>query len=151
MNKAVFLFMWLILAAACNPKASNEAESGARNDDLADMEAQVLAVHDEVMPRMSDINRLSSQLRKIKESAGQTAEGQPATIEGLDETLLALRNGEQSMMDWMKNYGEAKANVSADGLKAFYLSELEKIKKVKEDMLSSIDAANAWLATHPAG
>ena len=151
MNKLVFLLLWLIVAVGCNPKSSSTAETDTHGDDMAALEAQVLAVHDEVMPRMSEINKLSSQLRKIQESLGETAEGKPATIEGLDETLQALRNGEQSMMDWMKNYGEGKDKVSPEGLKEFYLSELEKIKKVKDDMLSSIDAANAWLAAHPAG
>ena len=150
MNKFVFLFSCLVIVAACNSKQADQ-ETDTHGDDMAALEAEVLAIHDEVMPRMSEINKLSSQLRKIRESLGETSEGKPATIEGLEETFQALRNSEQGMMDWMKSYGEAKKTVPEDGLKDFYLRELEKIKKVKDDMLSSIDAANAWLAAHPAG
>lgn len=151
MNKLVYLSLWIIVAIGCNAKPASEEEPVTHGDELAALEAQVMAIHDEVMPRMSEMNKLSSQLRKAKESLGQTAEGTSATIEGLDEALEALMRGEQSMMDWMKDYGAAKEKVSAEGLKDFYLGELEKIKKVKNDMLTSIDAAKAWLAAHPAG
>jgi hypothetical protein len=114
-------------------------------------EDEVMKIHDEVMPKITDINRLSSQLRDIKNKAGQTPEGTPMVIEGLDETLHDLRNAEQGMMDWMKNYSDKKAELSPEQLEMFYKEELEKIKAVRDSMLSSIENANAWLAAHPAG
>lgn len=141
----------MIAAISCEQKASNSSADTNDSTGLGAMETEVLAIHDEVMPRMTEINKLSSQLRQIKASAGETEEGKPAVIEGLDEALQNLREAEQSMMDWMKEYGEGKEKAGPDGLKAFYEQELEKIKVVKANMLSSIDAANAWLAAHPAG
>ena len=121
------------------------------NTTVSVTEDEVMKIHDEVMPRITDINRLSSQLRDIKARAGQTPEGTPVMIDGLDETLNALRNAEQGMMDWMKDYSDQKAQLGAEQLEAFYKEELEKIKAVRDSMLSSIEIANAWLAAHPAG
>lgn len=138
-----------MIAISCRQK-----ESASQNTPTAsnqNLEEEILRVHDEVMPKMSDINRLSNQLREIKKNAGQTPDGQPITIEGLDETLKELRTAEQGMSDWMKNYGDTKANLKDENLKDFYEKELKKIRIVRDNMLSSIEKANAWLAAHPAG
>ena len=91
---------------------------------------------------------MSSQLRDIKSKAGETPEGTPAKIEGLDDALTSLREAEQGMMDWMKYYTDTKPKVTQDLLPTFYERELEKITQVKNNMLNSIEKANSWLAQY---
>jgi hypothetical protein len=55
------------------------------------------------------------------------------------------------MMDWMKNYGDTKAKLSEDQIQAIYREELQKIKVVRDSMLTSIERANKWLKELPAG
>jgi hypothetical protein len=52
------------------------------------------------------------------------------------------------MMDWMKQYSDAKSRVPAEQMQVFYERELEKVTQVKTSMLNAIDEANTWIATH---
>lgn len=140
------LILFLLWLAACKEKSS---DASGHDTNLEHYEDEVMKVHDDVMPKMSDIQRLSMKLRDIKSKAGITPEGEPVVIVGLDSTLHALRTAEQGMMDWMKNYGDRKAQVPEDLLQTFYERELKRITQVKTDMLNSIDQANAWLEQHP--
>lgn len=155
--KPLFFFCFIVfLAFSCKPKAADEqpsesAEQSAEPNLTADMqnyENEVMKVHDEVMPKMSDIQRLSTQLRGIKATAGNTPEETPVKIEGLDDALTSLREAEQGMMDWMKYYTDTKSKVTPDLLPTFYERELEKITQVKNNMLNSIEKANTWLAQY---
>ncbi len=152
MKIIILLCLTGMMALSCKQKATDPQTDGTTSStDLQNYENEIMKIHDEVMPKMSEINKLSSQLREIKKKAGETAEGQPVTIEGLEETHLALRTAEQGMSDWMKNYSDVKANLTEENLKKFYEKELQKITVVKNNMLNSIEKANAWLAAHPVG
>ena len=150
MKQLFLLCLGFMMILSCKQKAAEEpaATESAPNADLQHYEDEVMKIHDEVMPKMSDIQRLSSQLREIKANAGENAEGTPVMIEGLDDALTSLREAEQGMMDWMKNYSDTKSKVTGDLMKTFLERELEKITQVKINMLNSIDQANAWLAQY---
>lgn len=151
MKQLLLLCLGFIMILSCKQKAAEKepaATEPALSADLQHYDDEVMKIHDEVMPKMSDIQRLSSQLREIKAKAGETPEGTPVMIEGLDDALNSLREAEQGMMDWMKYYSDTKPKVTEDLMKTFYERELEKITQVKNNMLNSIDKANAWLAQY---
>ncbi len=154
MKLLVLLSIALTLASSCKEKvavAVEQTTDSRLSADLQNYENEVMKIHDEAMPKMSEIKRLSSQLIEIKAEAAETPEGKPVEIEGLDDTLESLRQAEEGMMTWMNNYSNAKARVTPELLKTFYERELEKITQVKMNMLNSIEKANTWLANHPAG
>lgn len=152
MKLLIILSLAGMIGMSCKRKTADVQTNGnAASADLQNFENEIMKVHDEVMPKMTNINKLSTQLRDIKSRTGKTPEGQPVAIEGLDETLQALREAEQGMMDWMKNYSEIKASLTEENLKKFYEKELQKIMSVKDNMLNSIEKANSWLAAHPVG
>ena len=138
------------LFLSCKPGVSSEQQtSGGNAQDLQALEAQVMAVHDEVMPKMKDINDLSAKLRAIKSSLKENEVGKRESPEGLEEIQSALKMADQAMWDWMKSYSDTKATLTEDQFKPFYEKELEKINKIKQDMLGAIEKAQLWLATYP--
>ena len=157
--KYVFIICLAAFATfSCKPKGTAEVTvtetqdtTGVQNEvnEYQAYEDEIMKIHDDVMPKVSDINKLSTQLREIKAKNGVTEEDKPSNIEGLDETLQALRDAEQQMMDWMKSYSETKPRLTPDIEKIFYERELEKITNVKMSMLNSIEKANTWLNAHP--
>lgn len=150
MRVVLLLFFAFSLLFSCKPNVATE--QGATEEIPADIQAlenQVMAVHDEVMPKMKNINDLSSQLRAIRASLKESETGKVESPAGLDEVQSALKLAEQGMWDWMKSFSDTKATLQVDQLKPFYEKELEKINKVKRDMLDAIEKATAWLATHP--
>lgn len=151
-----FLFFLFFTAGiiSCKPKAAEETSVEVEMPGEATLPAefqayddQIMKVHDEVMPKMSEISRLGTQLKDIKSKAGENAAG----MEGLDEAIESLRKAEEWMMDWMKNYHDTKASLTPEHMPKFFEKEMQKIDNVKSTMLNSIDQANEWLATHPAG
>ncbi|HUR30143.1 MAG TPA: hypothetical protein VMZ69_01855 [Saprospiraceae bacterium] len=118
--------------------------------ELQNYENEIMKIHDEVMPKMSDVNRLSAQLRGIKET-GKTTDGKTISIDGLDPVLESLNNSDKYMSDWMKNYSDIKPKLTERQLLPFFQKELEKITQLRTMILGSIDQANKWLAAHPLG
>lgn len=158
MKYLFLLFFIAMLGVSCQPKPAEqdsvEVDITTENEMPAEyqaMEDQIMKIHDEVMPKMSDINSLSTQLKDIRDKAGKDAAGNPVKIGGLDEAILELEKAEQWMMDWMKNYSETKNKLAPEHMGKFYEKELMKVDNVKSTMLNAIDQANAWLAAHPAG
>lgn len=135
---------------ACKPGAATDSTSTSPTaDDPAGLEAQVLAVHDEIMPKMADINDLNAKLRDYKKNIPEDASGKIVSPTGLEEAIGSLKLAEQGMWDWMKQYNDGKAAVQPDQLTSFYKHQLELVTKVKTDMLSAIEKAQTWLAEHP--
>jgi len=145
-----FLLFTVSLLFACKPGASSDTgETTGVSQDLQALEKQVMAVHDEVMPKMKEINDLSAKLREIKTKFKEEESGKLNTPEGFEEVQGALKLSEQGMWEWMKSYSDTKATLQEDQLKPFYEKELEKINKVKQDMLGAIEKAQAWIAAYP--
>lgn len=143
-----------VITLSCNPKAAEtgtesvEVQTTTEAEVPAEFQAyedQIMKIHDEVMPRMSDIRDLHEELTAIKKEAGTKP------MEGLDEAIQSLEKAEEWMMSWMKNYSETKNTLAPEHLGKFYEKELMKVENVKSTMLTSIEQAEAWLAAHPAG
>jgi hypothetical protein len=142
-------FLFGLMTLACKSNSNTENQAPVPADDLPTLEAQVLAIHDEIMPKMTDINTINAQLRAYKKNLQETQEGKIVAPEGLEETIAALKLAEQGMWDWMKQYNDVKATLREDQLKTFYTEQLGLVTKVKTDMLSAMENAQAWIAAHP--
>jgi hypothetical protein len=144
-----FLFL-AVLAISCKPAHTEETPvENAPVDELAVLEAQVMALHDEVMPKMQEITKLQTTLRSYKNEATETPEGKIAYPHGLDMIMGDLKLAEQGMWDWMKAYSDTKANLTPDQMESFYKKELVSITKVKTDMLKAIEKGQAWIDANP--
>jgi len=105
---------------------------------------EVIAIHDEVMPKMSKIGRLVAALRKKIDSDQGTA---------IDKQAMEdLQDAHKSMMDWMQGLGtkfdpaEIRDGKALTPEKQGLLDEEEaKIKIVKEKINSSIESAEKLL------
>ena len=105
---------------------------------------QVMAIHDEVMPKMGTLGRLVGQLKPMADSLG--AESPEA------EAMRDLQQANKSMMDWMQDFGDRfdsdeileGKELSAEKQK-WLDEEEEKVNKVKEQINSSIKKAEALL------
>ncbi len=115
------------------------------------VEKEVFAIHDEVMPKMGQImdlrNALSQKivtidsLLKIKnEDSLQQQKDQALTLSN------ALQQADEGMMNWMHAYNgdSLKALSSDEALKALN-AEKTKISQVRDQMLESITKAEAFL------
>jgi len=141
-----FLFI-SILILACKPSTPADTAVVAQDDAKA-LEAQVMSIHDSLMTKMSDITRLTAELRLIKSKIPENEAGKVESPAGLEEAMSSLKLAEQGMWDWMKSYSDTKPTIPEDQLKSFYGKQLETISKIQQDMLGSIDKAKSWLTAN---
>lgn len=99
---------------------------------------EVMAVHDEVMPKMDEIMTLKGQLDSISKVSPDSAKAK-----GL---YVSLDSADVQMMEWMEKYNpdQVKGKSEEEVIK-YYESEKNKIVKVKELTNTSIEEAKAFL------
>lgn len=137
MKKYILFFASILLTITLSCKDNQ------KNDSPTQMQ-QVMAVHDEVMPKMSTIGKLIGQIEdKIKEEG---------TSEALENARQDLRDSNKAMMDWMKGFGdkfdseEIMKGKSLSEEKQRFLDEEEvKVNALRDKMNASIKNAEALI------
>lgn len=134
----------LVLLYACGQK-SHDHEHGHDHDhhahDSADaspnakLYSEVMAVHDEVMPKMGDIYTLKEGLKK--KLADNPAADKKSEIES---AITKLDAADESMRVWMREF-DSEAIKDEEKKREYLENEMEKVKKLREDMLAAIEQA----------
>ena len=126
---------------------------GQDKDKVIELEGEVMAIHDDVMPRMDEIMTLKSQLSKkiVKMDSLQN--------EGISGNTLAeermkavdlnqkLNESDKLMMEWMHTYrGDSAKNLKPAEAVLYFETEKKKIEDVKQITIKSIKDAQEFLA-----
>jgi succinate dehydrogenase flavin-adding protein (antitoxin of CptAB toxin-antitoxin module) len=109
----------------------------------------IMAVHDSVMPKTSEINRLSQRFKKeLKENPKLDV----ATKSQLITVLEFLEQSDASMFDWMNNLKQInnlrKAEMPHEEIVSYLLQEKAAIITVRDAMLTSLDAGQKLMEQH---
>ncbi len=139
MRKILSTFTCTLLIFCFSCKEAKKAPEGPTQ-----ME-QVMAIHDEVMPKMGKLGKLVGEL---KTKVDTTAVGQE-----YETAMRDLQSAHKSMMDWMKDFGdrfdsdEILNGKELSEQKQLWLDEEEaKVKALKEQINGSIERAEALIA-----
>lgn len=124
----------LAITASCNQTTES----------VKDLEAEVMSIHDEVMPKMGTLMNLKKQLKvKVNEldSGSNKRDSLTLLIQGLEEA-------DEEMMQWMRNYKKPSEEMSDEHAIEYLKQEKNKIEEVKEKINSSEEAAKAALGNN---
>lgn len=120
----------------CKGDKKPEAESGQMEE--------VMAIHDEIMPKMGDIGKLVDQLKARADSTD--------TGKKYEQAMHDLQEAHMAMMEWMQNFGKRfDSSEILDGKalseeKQQWLDEEEaRVKALKEQINNSIARAEELL------
>jgi len=119
----VTLFLLILCFGACKQLSKQEKE-------LEALHKTVMSIHDDVMPKINDIRKLSKKIRK----------GENANDSTFIEMNKKLQQEDDAMMDWMKQYDKPNFK-NYEEAKTYLLDQKIKIEKVRNGMLTVIDAA----------
>ncbi len=117
---------------------------GEGYDTQAEMD-KVMAIHDEVMPKMGQVMKLKKQiLQKADESSDSTE------VNELRDLASDLDKANDGMMVWMRQWSKSanphiEEKTDVESRKAFFASQMEKVTQVKTDINSSISKAEEAL------
>ena len=121
------LFLMLLVVFACDS-----------TDSFEEKKAEVFEIHDEVMPKMGELMSLKKKvLDKVNESENP---------DELRDLALKLDQAQEGMMVWMRQWSANAAphengETTEEERMDFLNSEMEKVKKVREDINGSIAEA----------
>lgn len=99
---------------------------------------EVMAIHDEVMPKMNDIHRYKKEFQKELADTINTNETRRAELQSIIEKLDAAGDG---MMVWMRQFEPVPDSEGEDKAREYLESEKKKVSKVKDDMNAALDNA----------
>ncbi|MGA0557361.1 hypothetical protein ACO2Q8_11960 [Larkinella sp. VNQ87] len=145
----LLLTLWLLLNGACQSNKKTEehhhhhpAEPSAQatTGPVAALEKQVLAVHDSVMPLISDLMRLQKEVSaKIEKTEG------PARQTGL-RISQQLQEADRAMMDWMHQYkGDTLKVLDQDQALKYLKQQQEKVSTMSQLMRKSLTDAENYM------
>ncbi|HMQ64524.1 MAG TPA: hypothetical protein PKE06_27820 [Flavilitoribacter sp.] len=132
-KKLIYILLLSFAVISCRQPGKNtpaEEQSGAG------LWEEVMAVHDEVMPKMGELSSLKKDLRNLPQDSLVQA--------GISELTLA----EDAMWDWMhglKPHDEIE-EMGQEEAQTYLEQEKEKISAVKDKMLHSMETAKSLLA-----
>jgi len=140
MKKYLIILTSIVFTISLSCKEDKKDSSESESSQMK----KVMAIHDEVMPKMGKIGSLVGQLRKkIDNDEGGAIE---------KKAMEDLQDANKSMMNWMQDFGSRfdydeinEKTVLTEEKKQWLNEEEEKVKIVKEKINSSIANAEALL------
>ena len=96
---------------------------------------EVMEVHDEAMAKMDAIYQLK---RDLKSKADSISDDGKLRIEN---AIRQLDSADEGMRTWMHDFNPVKDGMGDEAYYNYLESELEKIKKVREDIANALERA----------
>lgn len=122
------------LTQSCGSKSADHSGHDMSQDAGANqvLYNQVMDIHDEVMPFTESLYNISKELKtKQKEAISDSVKME------LSSQIRYLDSVNNMMMDWMRKFNPPTDTSNEETARAYYETELEKIKKVKEAILEA--------------
>lgn len=138
-----FLLLSFGLFLACNGSSTkSDSDSKFSAEELKEQQGlwdELMVVHDEVMPKISNIHKLGRQLKNYSE----TKQGVPEIVsERIEATVKLLDEADENMFSWMSNLRQLKPlqdTEKHEDILIYLRAEQERMAKVKKDMLWSLE------------
>ncbi len=135
--RSIFIALIAIsfLAAQCGSESTAEQQKAEADQKWEEL----MALHDEVMPEMGEVNRIKRTLRSM-ENIPEAMQAEVAQM------ITRLDKADESMMSWMASFGKySNTDLPHDELMVAYKKEMEKGKEVEAAIYSSIEDGNTLL------
>jgi hypothetical protein len=135
--KKIILLAIVVSFLGCNKQSD-------KNLDL--IQNEVMAIHDEVMPKMGDILNLKEKLNKQLTNTDSTKAEYVIIKSKIDSLKSQLVDADNQMMDWMNEYNvdTLMAINEEEGMK-YLQAEKQKLTLIKAKTNQSIEAAKLFL------
>lgn len=157
LNISAFILIASITFTACGNQSGNRtaalAETGTDDSKFSEEQLttqqqtwdKVMAIHDEVMPKMGTMHQLTKSLKTQWESNESL---DAATKDDISIAIQELESADEGMWDWMHNLKQLKPLQESEGHDEIikYLKDQEQsIILVREEMNNSMAKADSIL------
>ena len=106
--------------------------TSAEEEQLEQLQIEVLAVHDEIMPEMGTLNDLKTQLLEQNEALKVSQDSTVADQVIINEMVVAqLDQAHESMMAWMRQFQKIDSKDPLEDNKSYLEDQMLQIQQVK--------------------
>lgn len=121
-----------------NAQAKQEVEA---TDSVGQLEGRILAIHDSIMPQMSELMRLKKAVStKITETKDAAVKENGLVVS------TELEKADQAMMSWMNQYnGDTLKKLQPAQAMKYLKDQHNKVTEMSHIMRASIDHAKAYV------
>ncbi len=130
------LIVLTLIFMACN-NAQKESEKKLHD--------QVMAIHDEVMPKMGEINALKRGLKAYKD----VVPDEDTMKVKLLNTILLLAHTDDRMSDWMKNYHYPNPDAKPEAMMSYLTGQLDTIKDISNEVYMNLAISKGFMEQAP--
>ncbi len=143
--------IWIYFLALASTLALSSCRNSQQETDQQQAWDKMMAIHDEIMPRMSEINAVGKAIQAAQADTTLDPEWSGAAEKALDDLAAA----DNAMWDWMDGISEKplpqlRKQMKHEEIMRFLEEQTTEIVKVKELMLSSIANGQELLKQLPA-
>ncbi|WP_109829265.1 hypothetical protein [Reichenbachiella versicolor] len=137
-NQLLFLGAILLLFSCSSEKKSEQV--------LMD---EVIAIHDEVMPEMGTLHKLSGKLRQTADSLLVLDSATNTDVsKQLQDLSLTVELANESMMNWMREFEQPSEEMSHDDVMKYLQEQKTAISAVKANMITAKSDAEKALSRY---
>jgi len=130
------IFTLLIFVQACGNKQAEENKT---------QREQVIAVHDEVMPKMGQLKSLEKAALQKAEELQNSETPDQAKIDELKNLASQLNLAYEGMFVWMRQYNTEDGEKTPEEVKVYLDEQLVLVSKVNEDIKAALAKAEVLL------
>jgi len=128
---ALTLLISILVLACANPLIEENKE----------MRAQIIGVHDEVMPKMGEL--MSLQKKALAQADSLYAQDSTATaqIESMRTLAGQLDQAYEGMFVWMRQYSLEEEGKTPEEIKTYLDDQMLKVNQVNTEIKAALDQA----------
>ncbi len=131
-NQLTILIFFVAILAACGP---------SKKEELQTLKDEVIAIHDEVMPKMGELRKTRMALESLADSLVETDSTRASMLNSLASDISAAN---ESMMTWMRAF-EPEFEGTDEEIQQYFEEQKIAVQKVKDDMNESLDSGKEAL------
>jgi hypothetical protein len=133
--------LYLLLASflainSCGPKGPTENEK---------LRAEVIAVHDEVMPKMGQLKSLGRKALDKAEALQNETEVDSSAVEQYRLLANDLNKAYDAMFEWMRQYEPTDGELSKEDIKVYLENQMVLVTEVNKEIKEALDKADQLL------
>jgi hypothetical protein len=136
--KRYFVIIAMMVAVAACTNTQQKVKEEQKAPTLMD---EVMALHDEVMPKMGKMMKVQKQLNLLADSIATVDLERAEQLRGLAQNL---DDANEAMMDWMRNFNPNVEGTEAE-VKAYLEQKKTEIAKVAVEMNGALTAGQKGL------
>ncbi len=119
---------------------------GSQNESNEELKDEVIAIHDEVMPKMGELKTMRKGILEISESLHQEDSVSNAEkIRNLESLAERMDKAFDGMFVWMRQYKAGSEDMSEKEYREYLLDQKEKVEKVNADIKATMNEARSIL------